>query len=667
MPIGIDMERQGQTYIPEIDGLRAIAVLSVMVYHIHANWLPGGFVGVDIFFVISGYVVSIAASLYIDGKTALGFIKAFYIKRIARIVPALVLMLVVTALFSVLFIPSAWLSRIEAEAALAAVFGFSNFILIANDGYFDPVSEFNSFTHTWSLAVEEQFYFLFPILFFLWWRARRGKAEGGRRALLITGLALASLAYCIWASYATPELAFFMMPARFWELALGVLIAQWHINGGAQSSLARRRTLQVGLPLGLALLAVSFVVVQPDAFPFPGVLLPVLGTGLILAALPSLKDPQIRPAGGAQTIGAVLRAPLVAYVGKISYPLYLWHWPVIVLLRWTIGMEQTVSILLAFSLPFVFAILSYHLMERPVRRWMSTGAATGLRAFGVGATLAASSAGLIAFMFFERHEVTLSVTADRETWYITAPMRQSAGSGTFSDRQVFVLGDSHALAYRNMVSEAAAEMGFAYRVLHDPCGHGRIVHAPRSTHGCEDRLSEMLTVLEKRAQPGDILMLANLRVPRRSEQIGQTVPDRWGPPSLQPPAALLKTADALGLTVLVDLPKPVFNAPPFRCSDWFNRTNPICSPGFSLPRTSVEVDRAQVVQILTRFAARTPNAVIWDPLGPICSAETCDAYTPSGTPIFFDGDHLGPEGNSLLVRDFTQTLARTWQSGVNGS
>lgn len=147
-------------YIPAIDGIRAIAVLAVMVYHLNASWLPGGFAGVDVFFVISGYVV--ARSLAGRTNEPFGrFLLGFYSRRIRRIVPALLVCLLATTMLTILFIPESWLSSTTSQVGLYAFFGLSNFALVwFQDDYFSPRAEFNPFVHTWSLGVEEQFYSL---------------------------------------------------------------------------------------------------------------------------------------------------------------------------------------------------------------------------------------------------------------------------------------------------------------------------------------------------------------------------------------------------------------------------------------------------------------------------------------------------------------------------
>jgi peptidoglycan/LPS O-acetylase OafA/YrhL len=151
-----------------IDGLRAVAVLSVIIYHLNPTLLPGGFVGVDIFFVISGFVVSYSISEFAPLGTWRSLTR-FYARRFARIMPALLVCLLITLLLSALFIPDAYLSHANYETGLRAFVGLSNVKLAQISGdYFSPISSFNPFTHTWSLGVEEQFYLFFPILFLVW-------------------------------------------------------------------------------------------------------------------------------------------------------------------------------------------------------------------------------------------------------------------------------------------------------------------------------------------------------------------------------------------------------------------------------------------------------------------------------------------------------------------
>ena len=155
-------------YIRGIDGLRALAVIAVMLFHIKPSLLPGGFSGVDVFFVISGYVISGSLVRY-SNCNFLDYIIGFYARRIVRIIPALIICLLVVSIVTTLFVPDSWLSSTISKTGLFAFIGLSNYALIwFNDGYFSPRADFNPFTHTWSLGAEEQFYAIFPLIMFVW-------------------------------------------------------------------------------------------------------------------------------------------------------------------------------------------------------------------------------------------------------------------------------------------------------------------------------------------------------------------------------------------------------------------------------------------------------------------------------------------------------------------
>ena len=211
--------------MPHIDGLRAIAVLAVILFHLDPAWLPGGFTGVDVFFVISGFVVS--ASVHRLPPLSLGqSMLRFYARRIRRIAPALLACLLLTAVASVLFIPESWLSEASDKTGLMAFFGFSNWVLaaIGND-YFAPKAEFNPYTHTWSLGVEEQFYLLFPLLFLAWARGVRGRWISLGLFALVSAASLLHAAV-LGLREAPPSWAFYATSTRLWQLGVGVLLFQ---------------------------------------------------------------------------------------------------------------------------------------------------------------------------------------------------------------------------------------------------------------------------------------------------------------------------------------------------------------------------------------------------------------------------------------------------------
>ena len=347
-------------YLAGIDGLRAIAVLAVIFYHIDfSSFLRGGFTGVDVFFVISGCVISKSLSK----KSSLQFptyLSEFYKRRILRIVPALLVCLIITVIASTLFIPTPWLSETNTKTGLAAFWGLGNFALVRyTDGYFSPLAEFNPFLHTWSLAVEEQFYLFFPLLFYIWLKRNDRRPVSGylSRGLLL-GLAIVSLTFAGFETVSHHDRAFYLLPSRFWELAAGALLYKLHSNNLCLSR--SRKTSGLLLAAGLALLGIGFVYSTQGSFPFPWALIPVLGAMLLISGVTNTSD-------RLSIIHRFLESDAVTYIGRISYSLYLWHWPVFTLFRWTIGLDRWEYAIIGLVVVFVLAAASYHFVESPLR------------------------------------------------------------------------------------------------------------------------------------------------------------------------------------------------------------------------------------------------------------------------------------------------------------
>ncbi len=651
----------GLPYVAGIDGLRAIAVLAVIVFHVEfLRFLPGGFTGVDMFFVISGYVIS--RSLAEKGQQPLRtFLLQFYQRRLLRILPALLLMLTASVLISALIIPPVWLSSQNEDTGLAAFFGLSNLVLAWHtDSYFSPKAEFNPYLHTWSLGVEEQFYLIFPVVFALWLRYREHSwiARG-----LLPALTVASLLWCAVQTQAAPLSAFYLLPSRFWELACGALLFQ--AIGQGRGTRLRPWHLQAMLVAGLTLLATGFILAPAGHFPYPWALLTVLGTLLLIAAVVQ---------GGNQRSGpllALLRWPALAYVGRLSYSLYLWHWPVAVFLRWTVGLE-TLSVQLAYPLLVLgLAAASYHAVEEPVRRgrtlwhrragWSVIG---GLSAIGLSAALAA-------WTIHSTERFSLSTVADTYTWhayrhYPREPI-EKVDLPALQGRQLFVLGDSHTAAYRTMLKIVSLRLGIEV-VEYERGGCAVVSLLAADPPACSAWQSSALADIQARAKPGDVVFLASLRMPELAGRDWQQGEDaifeqalgertaRQAQAARQAADVVLEPLQAAGLTVLIDAPLPVFKAPANRCSDPFNRTNPICAPGLSVARDRILQLRAPQMHLLTILAREYPALHVWDPLPTLCPGTRCSAYDSNEKPLFADADHLSGHGNRVLEPSFTALL-----------
>ncbi|WP_425913256.1 acyltransferase family protein [Pseudomonas sp. GWSMS-1] len=666
---------------PYIDGLRALAVLAVLVYHLNGAWLPGGFAGVDVFFVLSGFVVSASVARF-RGEGLWRFAEYFYTRRITRIFPALIVCLIATALFSAVFIPSAWLSAVNQQTGFYAFFGLSNFIL-AQSGrdYFAPATEYNPYTHTWSLAVEEQFYFVFPFLFVAWLAGGRGRQVS--IGLFAVG-ALASVGYALWFLRGNPVAAFFLAPGRFWELAAGVLLYQCIGERSETPGVQGRGGLALA---ALLLVLAAFAVSRPGSFPVPGALLAVTGTVGVLFCL-HRRDTYLH---------RVLGGHVLVTVGRMSYSLYLWHWPVFVLFRWTCGLETAVTRVTAVVLAFLLAYCSYRWVENPIRH------SALLRRLPKGLTiligLTTIALGSWSVQLIDKHRASLpfsQLNSQPQVWYphglSVNPLRPGCNadpqyhhgdSGLVLLYQVrgcqtppepaqttlYVIGDSHALAYEGMFKQYALLTGRTVHAYNNG-GCPFISLQPwrdSENPGCLAHIDAALTDLRARIKPGDVLFLPSLRMPRLADQWGvfadekvneQVFSERAieGRQRAQTAAVeVLREFAEAGVQVVLEGPKPLFKAPPFRCADWFNRQNPVCGPGFSMPRDELQAYRQPVLEGFADIARHLPGVSIWDPFPLLCPGTACSAWRHQ-QPLFFDGDHLSGYGNQLLLPHFVEYI-----------
>jgi peptidoglycan/LPS O-acetylase OafA/YrhL len=361
-------------YRPDIDGLRALAVLAVLLFHYRVPGFRGGFVGVDVFFVISGFLIT--GLIHGEMREGRFSLRQFYERRIRRIFPALfVMLLVATLAAAILFFPFS-LVRFGKSLLATAVFA-SNFEFWREAGYFDVAADQKPLLHLWSIAVEEQFYLLFPALLLL-----IGGRSKRRVALALAALLLASLGFSIWSAHHASAAGYYLLPSRMWELMLGGLLA----IGSLGDSLPRPLR-ELAAAAGLAMIGVATFAFSSHA-PFPGyaALLPCLGAALILAA------------GEGAAINRALSLRPVVFVGLISYSLYLWHWPVYVFGRALLFRAPTpAEAALLIGLSVALAALSWRLVEQPFRsrqwRWPS------LALFrGAGAAMATAAACAVAFL-----------------------------------------------------------------------------------------------------------------------------------------------------------------------------------------------------------------------------------------------------------------------------
>lgn len=339
----------GFRYRADIDGLRALAVLLVVAYHAYPSIVPGGFIGVDVFFVISGFLVTGIVRRGGDGSrgSILSPIQ-FYVRRINRIFPALIVVLLCCLLAGWFLLFPQEYRKLGIHVRSAAGF-FINFVFFAEAGYFDLRSEEKPLLHLWSLGVEEQFYLVWP-LFFLLLRRWSVDLRKGVVAFMVLSFLL-NLATVFW----SPPAAFFLPIFRFWEMGAGGLIALLPERQG-QSEKRRVESLY-GILGVLLIIAGGFLVPPAAAYPGAWAIIPVLGAFLVVAAPPNTAFNR-----------AILSSAPVVGLGLISYPLYLWHWPLLSLGKIVTGGTMTawqIGGLVAAA--FVLSVLTYRWIERPLR------------------------------------------------------------------------------------------------------------------------------------------------------------------------------------------------------------------------------------------------------------------------------------------------------------
>lgn len=639
-------------YRRDIDGLRAVAVIPVLLFHIDLWPFHGGFVGVDIFFVISGYLIaSIIARELDEGRFSL---TNFYARRIRRIFPALFAMIAVAiALGSQILLPLDY--RALGVSAVATVLFASNLYFARHSGYFASSAEEAPLLHSWSLAVEEQFYILFPLLMLL------GFALGGRYRILLGGGAALSFIAALLMVGSTPVPAFYMPLPRAWELLGGALLAT-----GLFPPLASRGMAQLCAAVGIALIGWAILSFS-NATSFPGInaLYPVAGAMLIIHAGQT-----------GSLVSRMLASPMPVGIGRISYSLYLWHWPIIVFWKYrTDGDWQLQEQALIVILSLLAAWLSWRFIEEPFRKARTF---TTVRAFAFAGAMVATGCGAGALLYLSNGlpwRVAPSVAAldaaSRSMAYLPsrcsgmAPARHRSlcpvGANSGVAPSFLLWGDSHAQALKPAFDRAGAVLGLSGRIASYPAcptllGMDRLDQPP--SHDCSEFNTLVLDVLRNSPSIHTVFLVsrwglcANGRRPeggtpcylgRDEDDAKSFASDRLLFQSGL--AATVRTLRGMGKQVILVGPIPEFrrNVP-----ETLARAQLYSEPAqiaLSLPdylRRQRGVFRA-FDQMQHRFAVK----IIY-PHQLLCRTGNC-AMTARGVPLYSDDDHLSRQGSLLLT------------------
>lgn len=438
-------------YRTDIDGLRAIAVLAVALFH-GGFGFRGGYVGVDVFFVLSGYLITgLIARDLASGTFSLA---AFWERRVRRILPAATVMVVVTLAVGLIVLMPEPAARLGRSAAAQAVLLANVYYTMTADYFGDP-SDLLPLLHTWSLAVEEQFYLFFPILLALAWRRGRRFAFA-----MIVSIALLSLAWSVWQIGFDANGAFYLLPSRAWELLLGSIVAVAPVPSRVPAALRLAAS-------GTGLSAIAYACLEYRAStPFPGLAaaVPTLGTAAILWS----------ESAGLTPFGRMLSFGPLRFVGLVSYSFYLWHWPVLSLTRCAIGEELSpLAAGSALTVSFGLAILSWRFVETPFRRPSPTTSRRTVLVRGLLASVAIGSLGGVIWLSrglparWDRETIRF-VTGNRGSRALlpargfdfrSSPPTFGACPGPNPEPTIALWGDSHGLAASEVLSEAAERAG----------------------------------------------------------------------------------------------------------------------------------------------------------------------------------------------------------------
>ena len=665
-------DRQDSDYRPEIDGLRAIAVIAVIANHFDENLLPGGYLGVDVFFVISGYVITLSLSRT-RSENIWSFSSNFFKRRIKRLAPALFTCITITAAIACLFNDK---TASHMNTGISALIGTSNIYLhsISTD-YFAESTKLNPFTQTWSLGIEEQFYLIFPWLaWFLWLRASTPNVGAKKFTLFISVLCAGSLSIYLALAANNPSAAYFLLPSRLWELGAGCLT--FLLTTKRREIRLTAKAFDFSYAPLLCLIALFFLDQNQQVSTLAAVIL----TSFALAA------PRNNPGNTG------LRIKPLVYIGLASYSLYLWHWSVLSISRWTIGIHL-------WSAPFQIGLIaglgiaSYELIEKKTRKtsWdppfisffgsflgLTLGTSLTLSWLGrpssrifTGAERCEPSGLLTCKPNSEPHAAltpyVMGTTINRENCIIRTEKlnfsqqiiqdcsTQSPGEKILT---IHLIGDSLAgnltpilnKAYQSGMADVAVLVKYA-------CGLSTYDQDPKDNTGlssCDKANQQRWNYLNTKVESGDVILVASSDLSLNK-------------PTKKTFLALAAIADNRGAHVIAMTPSPskVFpkasDASIQQCinssSQWFNSpSRRDCRAVFWQDFNDFEKRHKKIIQSMKDIEALNPSFHVWDITKDFCFSGKCPSHK-NGIRLYRDLKHFSlPAAETLLNRSFQELL-----------
>lgn len=669
--------KAGAAWRPDIQGLRAIAVLVVVAYHADLP-LPGGFVGVDIFFVISGYVITAMLQREWDRGQSLD-LRRFYFRRFKRLMPALALAVSATAVISI-FVLSPFESQTPTALTGIGAMLFSANLVIAktSGGYFDAPAESNALLNTWSLSVEEQFYLVFPLLLLLGWSVGRrlGRKGIAFAAVAIGGLASFALAVVNSWGWIPPIggilMGFYGPVTRAWEFAAGALLALGSARGlgGGKS-----KTLRAAAGFaGLTLVAVSVFAIDPWV-PFPGLwtLLPVTATVLVIWGGSATASPASR----------ILASKPLVRVGDWSYSIYLWHWPFIVFAAY-IWPANTIALLIAATLSFAPAVASYRWVEQPLRQANIQGKrqVTSLVTLTLIPPLALSAflaLGSNQKWWTNWPQPTLSLGEDRNVAVERCspsdfaidnftPAECWEPEGRQAIGEVLLLGDSQAAAFLTEVIQASARSGLRTLYSAKPgCPFADVrVSGEHIGFNCQDWQDQSLAYALT-ADP-EMVIIANRSTGYTSPDLHWRVPlHESGRPTTTVAEASARYASGLasyvhslreagnGVVIIQNVPGPtgVYDQQTLLRK----ALQPPVPAGFSRQPALEQAEAGRTAELYV--SERDSGVALVDSFEVLCPYTSADCpLALDGVSLYLDPAHISAEGAKLLTERLEGAVAR---------
>ena len=638
-------------YQPHVDGLRAIAIVAVVAYHIGIPGFVGGFVGVDVFFVISGYLIigQIASDLR-AGRFSLA---GFYARRALRILPPFLLVLAVCFAAAPLFL---FTPREFQSFALSSVFApimLSNFYFKVKVGYFDVSADQKPLLHTWTLSVEEQFYLLAPLLLIAVFFIDR-RRFGWRTGAVAAAMFAASLAGLLFVT--DRDAAFYYVPWRAWEFIAGGVVAV--VGVGRAGRMPRVFLETIGLA-GVAAIAAAVVLIDARrGYPSAWTMLPVFGAAAVILA--GFAEPRIVAA-------RLLSSPPMVGIGLVSYAWYLWHWPLLSFGRLANfgAADLAADIVLGGIVAFLLAVGTYFLVEAPVRKWRRTVGRGYRPVWVVGAGAAATvlmaviGGGLGGLEYWRAgRSPAITATGGEDAgcrMVFDAPLVQPCQATVTG----LVLGDSHADAIYGVLAKDFGDRGAPAALVSkggcDPVAFAEGQAQGKEAKGCDGfgAFFDRMTTVRAGALRFAVVVSRWNFYPRHGRK------DADFEAGFRDMLALLeRTFDR----VVVVGPVPEFTYDGISCvalADRYGMGRQKCD----VPRKSVDRRRAPQVEAMAKVVAEFPGVRYVDPIDLFCDATACRPY--AGELVYFaDTNHLTPAGAEVIGKRFAADFV--WAANGGG-